>query len=136
MTGKRSCSSGVAGSTATFVTPPQVFPVVTKKSLRNTSRSMNLLRLLVPLLVVSMPDSLKAQEVALGGRPILEVGQQLKPGEYVWAPELSAEGPALAIVNLATQRLALFRGGVPIGASTVSSGSVGHETPTGVFTIL
>jgi hypothetical protein len=30
----------------------------------------------------------------------------------------------------------LFRNGVPIGATTVSSGKTGHDTPTGVFTIL
>src|SRR4029453_16469878 len=30
----------------------------------------------------------------------------------------------------------LFRNGVPIGASTISSGKAGYETPTGVFTVL
>ena len=77
-----------------------------------------------------------AQQVDVGGRSILEVARQLKPGEYAWAPELSPAGPALAIVNLETQRLILFRNGVPVAASTVSTGSPGHETPTGVFTIL
>ncbi len=71
-----------------------------------------------------------------GDRPILAVAPALKNGEYVWAPELAADGPALAIVNLETQRLILFRNGVPIAASTISSGTKGHETPTGVFTIL
>jgi hypothetical protein len=42
----------------------------------------------------------------------------------------------LMIVNLSTQRALLFRNGVPIGASTVSTGKTGHRTPTGVFTIL
>ena len=78
----------------------------------------------------------QAQPVARGDRPILEVAAALAPGEYVWAPELSAEGPALLVVNLATQRAVLFRNGVPIAATTVSSGKEGHETPTGVFTIL
>ncbi len=77
-----------------------------------------------------------AQPVTRGDRPILEVAAGLKPGEFVWAPELSAEGPALLIVNLATQRAVLFRNGVPIAASTVSTGRDGYETPTGVFTIL
>jgi len=77
-----------------------------------------------------------AQPVARGERAILEVAGALKPGEFVWAPELSAEGSALLIVNLATQRAVLFRNGVPIAASTVSTGKEGHETPTGVFTIL
>ena len=77
-----------------------------------------------------------AQAVPRGDRPIFEVAQQLKNGEYVWAPELSREGPALLVVNLATQRAILFRNGVPVAASTISSGAEGHETPTGVFTIL
>jgi hypothetical protein len=40
------------------------------------------------------------------------------------------------VVNVATQRAVLFRNGVPIAATTVSTGAEGHETPTGVFTIL
>lgn len=95
------------------------------------------LKLLGSLVAASLIfGTAKAQQVDLGERSVLEIGQQLKPGEYVWSPELSADGTALAIVNLETQKLVLFRGGVPIGASTVSSGSAGHETPTGVFTIL
>jgi len=78
----------------------------------------------------------EAQAVARGGRPIIEVAAGLAPGEYVWAPELSPEGPALLVVNLATQRAVLFRNGVPIAATTVSTGKEGNETPTGVFTIL
>jgi len=77
-----------------------------------------------------------AQQVPLAGRTIFEAALQLKNGEFVWAPEASPEGPALVVVNLKTQKLVIFRNGVPIGASTVSSGSPGHETPTGVFTIL
>jgi hypothetical protein len=67
---------------------------------------------------------------------MLEVATQLKNGQYAWAPELSAEGPALFVVNLHTQRAVLFRNGVPIGATTISSGKAGNDTPTGVFTIL
>lgn len=78
----------------------------------------------------------EAKAVARGDRPILAVAAALAPGDYVWAPELSTEGPALLVVNLASQRAVLFRNGVPIAASTVSTGKDGHETPTGVFTIL
>jgi hypothetical protein len=77
-----------------------------------------------------------AQQVKLEGRTFLEAARQLKPGQYLWEPQRSPQGPVLAIANLHTQRLVLFRDGVPIGASTISSGSKGHETPTGVFTIL
>ena len=77
-----------------------------------------------------------AQQVELGDRPILEVVTALDTGEFVWAPELSPRGPMLLVVNLASQRAVLFRNGVPIAASTVSTGREGYETPTGVFTIL
>lgn len=62
--------------------------------------------------------------------------EQLKPGEYFWAPEISPAGPVTIIVSLKTQRAYTYRNGVPIGVSTVSTGKAGHATPTGVFTIL
>lgn len=88
------------------------------------------------LAALLVPGSADAKAVARGNRPLLEVAAGLKPGEYVWAPELSTQGSALLVVNLASQRAVLFRNGVPIAASTVSTGKEGHETPTGVFTIL
>jgi hypothetical protein len=64
------------------------------------------------------------------------VPARLKPGEYVWYPELSPQGPIVVVVSLPEQRAYVYRNGVIIGASTVSTGKKGHETPTGVFTIL
>ena len=40
------------------------------------------------------------------------------------------------VIDLTRQRALVYRDGVPIAASTVSTGSKGRETPTGVFTIL
>lgn len=84
----------------------------------------------------ALASAAAAQQVDLDGRPVLEVATRLDAGQYVWAPEAAPDGPALLVVNLATQRAILFRNGVPIGASTISSGKAGHETPTGVFTVL
>jgi hypothetical protein len=61
---------------------------------------------------------------------------KLKPGEFIWAPQLAPEGPIAVLVSLSAQRAYVFRNGVRIGASTISSGKKGHKTPTGVFTIL
>jgi len=83
-----------------------------------------------------IPANLPAQQVDRANRALLDMVSTLKPGQYVWAPELSGDGPALVVVNLATQRLVLFRNGVPVAAATVSSGKTGNDTPTGVFTIL
>lgn len=61
---------------------------------------------------------------------------QLKPGEWVWAPNVAPSGPVLIYVDLSKQLATVYRNGVRIAVSTVSSGKPGHETPTGVFTIL
>ena len=88
---------------------------------------------LVPF-VLSVP--LFAQQVPIGSNSVVQTVQTLKPGQFVWSPQAAPEGPMLLVVNLKTQRALLFRNGVPIGASTVSTGKTGHATPTGVFTIL
>ena len=78
----------------------------------------------------------QAQPVDISGGSVAETIAKLEPGEYVWEPEIAPDGPMLLIVNLKTQRAMLYRNGVPIGATTISTGRPGHETPTGVFTIL
>lgn len=60
----------------------------------------------------------------------------LKPGQWVWAPKIAPAGPLLVYVDLSRQLATIYRNGVRIGVSTVSTGKAGHETPTGVFTIL
>ena len=60
----------------------------------------------------------------------------LKPGQFQWLPELAPEGPVVMVVSLPEQRLSVYRNGVRIGVSTVSTGKRGFETGTGVFPIL
>lgn len=62
--------------------------------------------------------------------------ESLKPGQWVWYAETVPEGPMLLMVSIPQQKAFLYRNGVRIGVSTVSTGKKGHETPTGVFTIL
>jgi len=81
-------------------------------------------------------SSSAAQQVQLGSGSVVQTVTTLKAGQFVWAPQVAPDGPMLLIVNLSTQRALLFRNGVPIGATTVSTGKIGHGTPTGVFTIL
>jgi len=45
-------------------------------------------------------------------------------------------GPLSLVINLTTQRVLVYRGAAPFAASTISSGSEGRETPTGMFAIL
>src|SRR5437016_2016020 len=60
----------------------------------------------------------------------------LKPGEYVWEPERAPEGPLLIIASITEQVAYVYRNGIRIARSSVSTGRLGHPTPTGVFTIL
>lgn len=91
---------------------------------------------LLPVILIAAAVPVVAQQVQVGSGSVVRAVTTLKPGQFVWVPQVAPEGPMLLIVNLSTQRGLLFRNGVPIGASTVSTGKTGHGTPTGVFTIL
>ena len=60
----------------------------------------------------------------------------LKPGEYVWEPERAPDGPLLIVASVTEQVAYVYRNGIRIARSSVSTGRPGHRTPTGVFTIL
>src|SRR5467141_4119611 len=70
------------------------------------------------------------------GTPTGKPTASLKPGEYWWNPQLSPEGPVVVLVSLPLQTMHVYRNGILIGRSTVSTGSKGRSTPPGVFTIL
>src|SRR5436309_4213379 len=72
----------------------------------------------------------------LDNASVLGSAKALKAGEYMWAPQTAPAGPILMVVNLETQRAVVYRNGLPIAITTVSSGKKGHETPTGIFTVL
>ncbi|MDQ3229718.1 MAG: L,D-transpeptidase family protein [Pseudomonadota bacterium] len=64
------------------------------------------------------------------------VPRELAAGEFEWAPKLSPQGAMVVVVSLPEQRAHVYRDGVRIGVSTISSGKPGNDTPTGVFPIL
>jgi len=96
--------------------------------------------LAVPLILAAAPPKPAAAPGA--GAPtsaqltLARQADKLKPGEWVLKPEIAPEGPVLVYVDLGRQRATVYRNGVRIGVSTISSGKEGYETPTGVFTIL
>jgi len=83
---------------------------------------------------------LAAGSLAIGGsvlgQSMFKEIQKLKPGEFTWHPERSPDGPVAIVVSLPDQRVHVYRNGIRIAVSTCSTGKPGHETPTGVFTIL
>jgi lipoprotein-anchoring transpeptidase ErfK/SrfK len=60
----------------------------------------------------------------------------MKPGEYVWAPVIPKEGDTRVVVDLLKQIAYVYRGEALIGASAVSSGKQGKETPLGIWPVL
>ncbi len=60
----------------------------------------------------------------------------LKPGEFIWNGEAVPSGPVVVVVGLAEQMAYVYRNGIRVGVSTVSTGKSGHDTPTGIFNVL
>jgi hypothetical protein len=77
-----------------------------------------------------------AQPVTHQKLSVMERADRLSNGQFVWEPEAASSGPLSLVINLTTQRVLVYRGTAPIAASTISTGSKGRETPTGMFAIL
>jgi hypothetical protein len=91
--------------------------------------------ILAAALLVAGLFTLSAEKFTEGVRVSPETGT-LKPGEYVWEPERAPEGPLLIVASTTEQVAYVYRNGIRIARSSVSTGRPGHRTPTGVFTIL
>jgi hypothetical protein len=70
------------------------------------------------------------------GSPTGKPTGPLKPGEYWWNPRVSPAGPVVLLVSLPLQTMHVYRNGILVGRTSISSGTKSHQTPTGVFTIL
>src|SRR5882762_9356563 len=69
------------------------------------------------------------------GTPTGKATGPLKSGEYWLKPHLSPSGPVVALVSIPQQTIYVYRNGILIGRSSLSSGKNG-STPGGVFAIL
>lgn len=92
--------------------------------------------LLTLALAALLGQAVASAQPSLRSGSVFEAAQRLKAGEFLWAPEVAPEGPVMLVVSLATQRAVLYRNGLPIAITTVSTGRPGHRTPTGIFTVL
>lgn len=93
---------------------------------------------LVAALIIPLPTLAETppQHTSTIGEAVTKAPSRLRPGEYVWHPEIAPAGPVVMIVSLPEQLACVYCDGVVIGVATVSTGKKGHETSTGVFTIL
>jgi len=106
--------------------------VASALSALRTARALGVaLALALSTPVLAAPQATPAADLTMAPTTLA-----LKPGEYLWTPELAPQGPVVIVISLPEQLAYVYRNGVRIGVSTVSSGKKGYETPTGVFTIL
>lgn len=87
----------------------------------------------IALLLAAAPIS---SAYAYDASQIEQRSSLLDPGEFIWNPDGAPEGAIEIVVSIPMQLAYVYRGGQLIGATTVSTGKPGHDTPTGTFTIL
>ena len=91
------------------------------------------------LLLFALPASALTEPFwgAKSSSPADTPPEALQQGEFVWEEKVArTDGPIAIVVSLPEQRAYVYRNGLRIGYTTVSTGKQGHRTPTGVFTIL
>lgn len=69
-------------------------------------------------------------------QPVDTDPKKLKAGQFIWKGNTVPFGSVVALVSIPEQKMYLYRNGVLIGVSTVSTGKRGHGTPAGIFTVL
>jgi hypothetical protein len=87
-------------------------------------------------LAVAATSAMQQPSFHTKGMPNGKPTGPLKPGEYWWKSQLSPSGPLMVLVSIPQQTMHVYRNGILIGRSSVSTGSKGNATPGGVFTIL
>jgi len=104
--------------------------------MRGTAVALAILSVPVSSLDAKAPKGAKVSMPAPKAISIEERVANLRPGRFVWQPQRAAAGPIDIVVSIPLQIAYVFRGGALIGASTVSTGQPGYDTPTGSFKIL
>jgi hypothetical protein len=92
--------------------------------------------LAVSTVLITAAPAMEKPSFHTKGTPTGKATGPLKPGEYWWSPQLSPVGPVVVLVSIPQQTMHVYRNGILIGRSTVSTGSKGNATPGGVFSIL
>jgi hypothetical protein len=68
---------------------------------------------------------------------VAEFGKRgLKPGQYLWASAIPADGDTRVIIDRLLQMAYVYKGDKLIGVSSVSTAKQGHITPLGEWSIL
>lgn len=61
---------------------------------------------------------------------------EIKPGKYLWRDPGDAVGEPRVVISISDQTAYLYRGGMLVAVSSVSTGKDGNPTPIGIFPVL
>ncbi len=100
-------------------------------------RSLGLDLMAFALLAFALPQVAVAKD-ARGPivNTILVMDSPLEHGEYAWDESGAPDAAVRIVIDLATEKLHVYRGGVEIGRAFILYGADEKPTPTGSFTIL
>src|SRR5437764_14866900 len=99
-----------------------------------SSLSSCLILILAAALLVLKPFTGSAETFTEGVRVSPET-VKLKTGEYVWETERAPEGPVLIVASTTEQLAYLYRNGIRIARSSVSTVPPGHPPHPGGLTL-
>src|SRR6266536_5044748 len=105
----------------------KLWSLLASNTMKSSLSSCRILVLAAALLVLK-PFTGSAETFTEGVRVSPET-VKLKTGEYVWEPERAPEGPLLIVASTTEQVAYVYRNGIRIARSSVSTGRPGHPTP-------
>jgi lipoprotein-anchoring transpeptidase ErfK/SrfK len=79
---------------------------------------------------------IKASASAFEVTSVLTPDRPIRHGDFIWNEDGVAPGPRAIVVDVQTQVVYVYRGGVEIGRSAILYGADDKPTPTGSFKIL
>src|SRR6476659_9561856 len=99
---------------------PKLLIMITIQSGKQLMKFVAVIVAFIALLATS--DAVERPSFHTKGSPTGKPSGPLKPGEYWWNPQRSPDGPVMVLVSLPQQMMHVYRNGILIGRSTVSSG--------------
>ena len=78
-----------------------------------------------------------ADAAAMARADMAEVfgNKELRPGQYVWR-KVPVDGDPRIVISIGDQMAYVYQGDTLVAAATISTGTDGRDTPTGIFPIL
>jgi hypothetical protein len=94
------------------------------------------MRPIAGILAYAMLATATGGATGASAQPLVQTAASLGAGQFAWGGTPARGGPVTIVVSIPLQQLFVYRGAALVAVSAVSTGSRGHDTPTGAFTIL